>query len=737
MAQTRAFTAVLTKPEGQSAALAAHLTAAGIEAFDFPLIDIAPVADAAPLDAAFARLEAYALVVFVSPNAIDRALARYNAIWPHSLPIGVVGPGSVAALARHGIAGPAHRVIAPGPQPEESGGDEPRYDSESFYAQIERAFAPVAPRASSGADAGVATDDHGRHGGNACSSDGAKAAFPGDQTGADAQPFANPTPDSSPSSDSPAAPVAPAANGPLAGKRVLIVRGDGGRDWLSNRLREAGAEVELVAAYRRIVPEPSIGAWERVHALLAGEPHAWLVTSSEGVRNLRELADEHLTGAERDALRHAPLVAPHPRIADTARAMSFDTITQSGAGDQRIVHAFRTLADSAAHAAQAASVPSRMTDTNDSSKASSPGSSAAPPRPATPSNAPFTPFEAQQPRRSGGVAGVLLWCVVVVLACAAGAGGFVLNRKIEKLDQLAVQRQKALDAATAEIRNKSDQALANAHQVDGQLSQLAGKLSDAQAQQQALQQQYQDLSRNRDAWLLDQVEQTLSGASQQLQLTGNVPLALVALQNADQQLATSQSAQAIAVRKAIAQDIDTLKGAPSVDLTGLAIKLDDAIGRIDALPLSGEAPIGQARPRAAHPGDIASEAAATGQPRWKVWWHEVSTAIGAQLTSLVQVRRIDNADAMLTSPEQGYFVCENVKLRLLTARLSLLARNDSAMKSDLHAAQAALARYFDASSKDTRTVEDLLKQVDAASLSVAVPNLSTSLNAIQQFKSRG
>ncbi|WP_186107484.1 fused uroporphyrinogen-III synthase HemD/membrane protein HemX [Burkholderia gladioli] len=733
MTRTRAFTAVLTKPEGQSAALAAQLAAVGIEAFDFPLIDIAPVADPAPLDAAFARLDAYALVVFVSPNAIDRALARFNAIWPHSLPVGVVGPGSVAALARHGIAAPAHRVIAPGTQPEDNAGDEPRYDSESLYAQIERAFVPAVPRASSGAGAGVATDDHGRHGGDECSSEGAKPVVPGDRAGAAAQPLANPGPDSSPSSASPAA---PAEVGPLAGKRVLIVRGDGGRDWLSNRLREAGAEVELVAAYRRIVPEPSIGAWERVHALLAGEPHAWLVTSSEGVRNLRELADEHLTGAERDALRHAPLVAPHPRIADTARAMGFDTITQSGAGDERIVHAFRTLADSAAQAAQAASVPSRMTDTNDSSKASS-QAAAAPPRPATPSNAPFTPFEAQQPRRSGGTAGVLLWCVVVVLACAAGAGGFVLNRKIEKLDQLAVQRQKVLDAATAEIRNKSDQALANAHQVDGQLSQLAGKLSDAQAQQQALQQQYQDLSRNRDAWLLDQVEQTLSGASQQLQLTGNVPLALVALQNADQQLATSQGAQAIAVRKAIAQDIDKLKGAPSVDLTGLAIKLDDAIGRIDALPLSGEAPIGQARPRAAHPGDIASEAAATGQPRWKVWWHEVSTGIGAQLTSLVQVRRIDNADAMLTSPEQGYFVRENVKLRLLTARLSLLARNESAMKSDLHAAQAALAHYFDASSKDTRTVEDLLKQVDAASLSVAVPNLSTSLNAIQQFKSRG
>ena len=101
------------------------------------------------------------------------------------------------------------------------------------------------------------------------------------------------------------------------------------------------------------------------------------------------------------------------------------------------------------------------------------------------------------------------------------------------------------------------------------------------------------------------------------------------------------------------------------------------------------------------------------------------------------MRRIDNADAMLASPDQGYFVRENVKLRLLTARLSLLARNEPAMKSDLYAAQAALAKYFDPAAKDTQVVADLLRQVDGASLTVAVPNLSGSLSAVQQFKSRG
>ncbi|WP_043174465.1 fused uroporphyrinogen-III synthase HemD/membrane protein HemX, partial [Burkholderia ambifaria] len=499
-----------------------------------------------------------------------------------------------------------------------------------------------------------------------------------------------------------------------------------GREWLAERLREAGADVTLVAAYRRVVPEPRVGAWERVHALLAGAPHAWLVTSSEGVRNLHELARTHLNDAEIEALKHAPLVTPHPRIEQTARALGFDRITLTGAGDERIVRAFRTMADEAVQPATAAPVTKRMTDTNDSkSVASQPAAASAPPS--------SPPYLAQSPARRGSSAA--LWFVVVVLGCAAGVGAYALNRKVDRLDATFVARQKVLDAQTAETRMKTEQALAGTHQVDTQLAQLDGKLADAQSAQQALQQQYQDLSRNRDAWMLEEVDQMLSSASQQLQLTGNTQLALIALQNADARLATSQSAQAVTVRKALAQDIEKLKAAPSADLTGLAIKLDDAIAKIDALPLSGEAIVPHAAPKAA-PADAASSVAAD-TPRWKVWWHDFSAGLGEQLKGLVQVRRIDNADAMLASPDQGYFVRENVKLRLLTARLSLLARNDTAMKADLHAAQASLGKYFDQASKDTQTVQDLLRQVDGASLTVAVPNLNTSLNAVQQFKSRG
>jgi len=656
------FTVVITRPAGQSSELVGQLEAAGLVTLDFPLIDIAPVIDPAPLRAALASLERYALVVFVSPNAVDHAFAHRDDIWPHALPIGVVGPGSVRALARHGISAPGHRVISPAAGADDEAAS---FDSEGLFAALDAQLGTAA----------------------------------------------------------------------LDGKRVLIVRGDGGREWLADRLREAGVEVEAVAAYRRVVPEPSIGAWARVHELLAGRPHAWLVTSSEGVRNLQELAHDHLNASEIAQLKHAPLVAPHPRIAQTARALGFDRMTVSGAGDERIVRALVA-------AAAVPSVPpvvqpvstnpaqSRMTETNASTNAAPQPSATA----ALPPNQPFTPYEAHK-RRS--MSGPLLWFVVVILACAVGVGGFAMNRKLVRTEQALAQRQQANDTQTNELRIKLDQALASVHQADSQVAQFEGKLADAQAAQQALQQQYADLARNRDDWTLAEVGQMLSAASQQLQLTGNTQLALFALQSADTRLAASDSPQAVAVRKAIAQDIDKLKAAPSTDLTGLAIKLDNAIDHVANLPLSGEAPIPHATPHAATWADTAKVAAATGKPRWEVWFDEVTHGIGDQLTSLVQVRRIDHADAMLVSPDQGYFVRENLKLRLLSARLALLSRNQTTLKSDLQAAQTALTRYFDASSKETQTVIDLVRQVDTGSAAVELPNLDTSLQAVNQYRNRG
>ncbi|MFP3345436.1 hypothetical protein R0J87_23420, partial [Halomonas sp. SIMBA_159] len=79
----------------------------------------------------------YALVIFVSPNAIDHAFAKSGAIWPHALPVGVVGPGSVQALARHGVSASTHQIISPASGADEDNG---RFDSEGLFAAIDSAL---------------------------------------------------------------------------------------------------------------------------------------------------------------------------------------------------------------------------------------------------------------------------------------------------------------------------------------------------------------------------------------------------------------------------------------------------------------------------------------------------------------------------------------------------------------------------------------------------------------------
>ena len=136
---------------------------------------------------------------------------------------------------------------------------------------------------------------------------------------------------------------------------------------------------------------------------------------------------------------------------------------------------------------------------------------------------------------------------------------------------------------------------------------LEAKLLESQSQQLSLESLYQELSRSRDDWLLAEVEQTLAIAAQQLQLAGNVQAALVALQNADARLARSDRPQFLPLRRVIARDIERLKNAPSLDVAGMTVRIDQVIAAVDSLPLlvdgRPQARRRRQRPRRAGGGD--------------------------------------------------------------------------------------------------------------------------------------
>ena len=297
--------------------------------------------------------------------------------------------------------------------------------------------------------------------------------------------------------------------------------------------------------------------------------------------------------------------------------------------------------------------------------------------------------------------------------------------------------------------NINSQTKLIASRVDDEVKTLQGKVAllearqlESQGQQLALEQLYQDLAKNRDDWALAEVEQVLSTASQQLQLAGNVRGALIALQNADARLSRTDRPQFIAIRRAIAKDVDNIKSLPSVDLTGIAVRLDSLVAQIDGMPLLADEKPALVAPA---PKSQLAPAKSTLQSRnavddWRGvvqdYWHSWSHEMWNEVRQLVQVRSVTAPDALLLSPGEAFFARENLKLRLLNARLALLSRNDAAFRSDLLEADRALTRYFDTRARPTQAARELLKQLQGSVLSIEMPTLSNSLAAVRSSRPR-
>ncbi|MEX8502047.1 MAG: uroporphyrinogen-III synthase [Leptothrix ochracea] len=133
-----------------------------------------------------------------------------------------------------------------------------------------------------------------------------------------------------------------------AGQRVLIVRGEAGRDWLTETLQQHGADVHALCAYQRLGPVWDAAASALV-AQLAANPgrHAWLFSSSEAIRHLMQHV-LHATSRASDDLagvRAAMVVATHERIAQTALEHGFSAVRLSVPDPAQIIHALHADRD--------------------------------------------------------------------------------------------------------------------------------------------------------------------------------------------------------------------------------------------------------------------------------------------------------------------------------------------------------------------------------------------------------
>jgi uncharacterized protein HemX len=307
--------------------------------------------------------------------------------------------------------------------------------------------------------------------------------------------------------------------------------------------------------------------------------------------------------------------------------------------------------------------------------------------------------------------------VAIALAGIAGLAWLDARNGAEALRSQMTKRLVDEEAALAQAKARDSDQTGELREAHAKLALVETRMAELQAQQASLEAMYRDIAPSREEILLTEVEQTLLLASQQLSLAANVPAAITALQLADGRLAGTNRTQLLPLRRALARDMERLKAVPAVDVPGIAVKLDRALATIDWLPLAQDERLPEPPPAPA--------------PRDDPSWLAFLRSIWSDLQSLVRIEISDRAAAPLVPPSQQYFLRENLRLRLLAARVALLSRDETSFKSDISASNAWLKKYFDTRAKPVQALVATLTQLGTTAMPAELPDVNESLTALR------
>jgi len=309
--------------------------------------------------------------------------------------------------------------------------------------------------------------------------------------------------------------------------------------------------------------------------------------------------------------------------------------------------------------------------------------------------------------------------VVVVLGLIA-ALWIDTRSQIHGLQQDLIRKLAEADGYNKDSRQMASQARDTVRDLEYRLGTIESRVAETQNQRLALESLYLELTRSRDERVLAEVEQILLIASQQLQLAGNVKAALIALESADSRLQRADSAQFNNLRRAIRRDTERLKSMPYVDVVGMSLRLDSMDHEVDGFPLAMYERPAADKPVLARPDETALARLA------REAWQDIG--------SLVRIQRIDRDEVPLISPSQAFFLRENLRLRLMSARVALLAHEENSFKADMRGAGDWLRRYFDTKDRKVSDALATLRQLGAAEVTIEVPDISSSLEAVRSAK---
>lgn len=320
-----------------------------------------------------------------------------------------------------------------------------------------------------------------------------------------------------------------------------------------------------------------------------------------------------------------------------------------------------------------------------------------------------------------------LLMLALILACAGLFVSVALWQRLATIqEQLARQSgDSTLHAAEARASAKAAQELSR--ETAARLAVTEIRVSEVALQRTQLEELIQSLSRSRDENLVVDIESALNLAQQQAQLTGSVEPLLAALRSAEKRVVRAAQPGLAQLQRALARDITRITAAAVSDTPGLLARIDELLRMADELPLVNAVAAVSAG------GSLKRQDDAT-MPKWweqvPQWSQRLLLAVWDEASKLLRISRIEQPDATLLSPEQSFFVRENFKLKLLNARLGLLARQLDAARADLASASASLFRYFDPTARKTQSAAGLLQQVQRQMKNMELPRIDETLAAL-------
>jgi uroporphyrin-3 C-methyltransferase len=296
-----------------------------------------------------------------------------------------------------------------------------------------------------------------------------------------------------------------------------------------------------------------------------------------------------------------------------------------------------------------------------------------------------------------------------------------LWQKLSRIQEQLARQSTEAGQQSLEAKAWAKQAQETVQDNAARTSLLETRLAEVALQRGQLEELMQSLSRSRDENLVVDIDAALRMAQQQAQLTGSSEPLLAALKSAQQRVQRAAQPRLAPLARALEKDLERLRAQPPLDLPGLLIRLDEGVALIDALPLANQQASGPQAP---------APQAARSAPSSASWWVSGLRDAGEQLMGLLRVSRIDTPEAVLLSPEQGFFLRENLKLKLLNARLGLLARQQEAVRTDLQALIQAVRRYASPEARKTQQLLTLLEQGLQQVRSIELPRLEASTSAL-------